>query len=226
MGGLSAFREFECCGSSIILSALRNSEECDTEVSCTKTPVAHELTTISKPGPWDQIFKMNREENTMEMEKHILTMLVDNKPGVLSRIVGLFSGRGYNIESLCVAETIDPNVSRITICTKANAQLIEQILKQLRKLINVIKLRDLTGSQSVKRELVLICVQAKPDMRAEILRIVDIFRCKVVDVGPEYYIVEALGSEEKLEALINLLKPMGIKKIARTGTIALFREPK
>jgi acetolactate synthase I/III small subunit len=162
----------------------------------------------------------------MEMEKHILTMLVDNQPGVLSRIVGLFSGRGYNIESLCVAETIDPKVSRITICTKANAQLIEQILKQLRKLINVIKLRDLTGSQSVKRELVLICVQAKPDMRAEILRIVDIFRCKVVDVGPEYYIIEASGGEEKLEALINLLKPMGIKKIARTGTIALFREPK
>ena len=162
----------------------------------------------------------------MEVEKHILTMLVDNEPGVLSRIVGLFSGRGYNIESLCVAETLDPKVSRITICTKANAPLIEQILKQLRKLINVIKLRDLTGSKSVKRELVLICVRAKPDMRAEILRIVDIFRCKVVDVGPEYYILEASGSEDKLEALLNLLKPMGIKKIARTGPIALFREPK
>ncbi len=162
----------------------------------------------------------------MEMEKHILTMLVDNEPGVLSRIVGLFSGRGYNIESLCVAATIDPKVSRITICTKANEALIEQIIKQLRKQINVIKLRDLTGSKSVKRELVLICVRAKPDMRAEILRIVDIFRCKVVDVGLEYYILEASGSEEKLEALLNLLKPMGIKKIARTGSIALFREPK
>jgi acetolactate synthase-1/3 small subunit len=162
----------------------------------------------------------------MEMEKHILTMLVDNEPGVLSRIVGLFSGRGYNIESLCVAATIDPKVSRITICTKADEPLIEQIIKQLRKQINVIKLRDLTGSKSVKRELVLICVRAKPDMRAEILRIVDIFRCKVVDVGLEYYILEASGSEGKLEALLNLLKPMGIKKIARTGSIALFREPK
>ncbi len=162
----------------------------------------------------------------MEDAKHILTMLVDNEPGVLSRIVGLFSGRGYNIESLCVAETIDPNVSRITIATKANAPLIEQIEKQLRKLINVIKLRDLTGSRSVKRELALICVRAKTENRAEILRIVDIFRCKVVDVGTEYYILEASGSEEKMTALVNLLKPMGIKKIARTGTIALFREPK
>jgi len=162
----------------------------------------------------------------MEDAKHILTMLVDNEPGVLSRIVGLFSGRGYNIESLCVAATIDPNVSRITIATKANAPLIEQIEKQLRKLINVIKLRDLTGSRSVKRELALICVRAKTENRAEILRIVDIFRCKVVDVGTEYYILEVSGNEEKMTALVNLLKPMGIKKIARTGTIALFREPK
>jgi len=162
----------------------------------------------------------------MEEAKHILTMLVDNQPGVLSRIVGLFSGRGYNIESLCVAETTDPKVSRITIVTKANAPLVEQIEKQLRKLINVIKLRDLSGSKSVKRELALICVRAKAENRAEILRIVDIFRCKVVDVGSEYYILEASGSEEKMVALLNLLKPMGIKKIARTGTIALFREPK
>ncbi len=162
----------------------------------------------------------------MDEEKHILTMLVDNEPGVLSRIVGLFSGRGYNIESLCVAETAVSGVSRITMVTKANAPLIEQIEKQLRKLINVIKVRDLTGSKSVKRELALICVRAKAQNRAEILRIVDIFRCKVVDVGPEYYIIESSGTEDKLEALLNLLKPIGIKKIARTGTIALFREPK
>ena len=122
-------------------------------------------------------------------------------------------------------ETIDPKVSRITICTKANAPLIEQIEKQLRKLINVIKLRDLTGSRSVKRELVLICVKAKTENRAEILRIVDIFRCKVVDIGLEHYIIEVSGDTDKLNALINLLKPMGIKKIARTGAVALFREP-
>ena len=161
----------------------------------------------------------------MNEEKHILTMLVDNKPGVLSRVVGLFSGRGFNIESLCVAETVVSGVSRITIVTQANAPLIEQIEKQLRKLINVIKLRDMTGSRSVQREMALICVRAKPEKRDEILRIVDIFRSKVVDVGPEYYTIEASGDEGKMTALINLLKPMGIKKIARTGTIALFREP-
>ncbi|MCG6910688.1 MAG: acetolactate synthase small subunit [Deltaproteobacteria bacterium] len=161
----------------------------------------------------------------MNEEKHILTMLVDNQPGVLSRVVGLFSGRGYNIESLCVAPTIDPLVSRITLVTKANLPAIEQIEKQLRKLINVIKLRDLSGKEAVHREMALICVRTKPENRAEILRIVDIFRCKVVDIGLEHYIIEVSGSSDKLSALINLLKPMGIKKIARTGSVALFREP-
>ena len=159
-------------------------------------------------------------------EKHVLSILVDNRPGVLSRIVGLFSGRGYNIESLCVAETMDSKVSRITIVTKANPPVIEQIEKQLRKLVNVIKLRDMTGSRAVKREMALICVKALQEHRAEILRIVDIFRCQVIDVGTEHYILEATGDEEKLSALINLLKPMGIKKIARSGTLALYREPK
>ncbi len=161
----------------------------------------------------------------MNKEKHILTMLVDNKPGVLSRISSLFSGRGFNIESLCVAETIDPLISRITIVTKANKPLIEQIEKQLNKLINVIKVRDLSGSSSVQREMALICVKASTEHRAEILRIVDIFRCKVVDVGLEHYTIEVTGDEGKLTALLNLLKPLGIKKIARTGKIALFREP-
>jgi acetolactate synthase-1/3 small subunit len=153
-------------------------------------------------------------------------MLVDNEPGVLARVVGLFGGRGYNIESLCVAETVDPLISRITVTTKANAPLVEQIEKQLRKLVNVIKVRDLSGNNAVKREMALICVRAKSADRAEIQRIVDIFRCKVVDVGPEFYIVEVTGDEDKINALINLLKPLGIKKIARTGMIALFREPK
>ncbi len=162
----------------------------------------------------------------MNEEKHVISMLVDNKPGVLSRVVGLFSGRGFNIESLCVAETMDPHISRITIVTMANLPVVEQIEKQLNKLINVIKLRDLTGPKSVKREMALICVKAKTENRAEILRIVDIFRCKVVDVGPEHYIIEVTGDEGKLSALLSLLKPLGIKKIARTGMIALFREPK
>ncbi|RTZ99553.1 MAG: acetolactate synthase small subunit [Deltaproteobacteria bacterium] len=161
----------------------------------------------------------------MMNEKHVISMLVDNEPGVLSRVAGLFSGRGYNIESLCVAETIDPDVSRITLVTRADPPILEQIEKQLNKLINVNKLRDLSGPESVQREMAMICVQARANNRAEILRIVDIFRCKVVDVGIEHYIIEVTGDEGKLMALINLLKPMGIKKIARTGVIALKREP-
>jgi acetolactate synthase-1/3 small subunit len=162
----------------------------------------------------------------MQEEKHIMTMLVDNEPGVLSRVVGLFSGKGFNIESLCVAPTMDIKVSRITIVSKANPPVIEQIEKQLRKLVNVIKLRDMTGPKAVKREMALICVRAKPELRAEILRIVDIFRCKVVDVGLEHYIIEVTGDEDKLTALLNLLKPMGIEKIARSGALALYREPR
>jgi acetolactate synthase I/III small subunit len=161
----------------------------------------------------------------MEIKRHILTLLVDNEPGVLSRVVGLFSGRGFNIESLCVAPTMDPAISRITLTTEANPPVMEQIEKQLNKLVNVIKLRDMTGAKAVKREMALICVHAMAQNRDEILRIVDIFRCKVVDVGPEYYIIEATGDEGKMNALINLLAPMGIKKIARTGAMALYREP-
>jgi acetolactate synthase-1/3 small subunit len=121
---------------------------------------------------------------------------------------------------------MDPQVSRITIVTMANPPVIEQIEKQLRKLINIIKLRDMTGPRAVKREMALICVRAKPEHRAEILRIVDIFRCKVIDAGLEHYIIEVTGDAEKLTALINLLSPMGIQKIARSGALALYREPK
>jgi len=162
----------------------------------------------------------------MSEDKHVLSILVDNQPGVLSRIVGLFSGRGYNIESLCVAETMDPLVSRITIVTKANVSGIEQINKQLNKLINVIKVHELTGTEYVQREMALIKVKAKSEYRAEILRIVDIFRCKVVDVGRAHYTIEVTGDEGKLQAMLSLLKPIGVKEIARTGIIALFREPK
>ena len=158
-------------------------------------------------------------------EKHILSILVDNEPGVLSRIAGLFSGRGFNIESLCVAVTTDPLISRITLVTAGEPPIIEQIEKQLNKLINVIKVHDLTGKKFVQRELALIKIIAKPENRAEILRIVDIFRCKVVDIGHEHYTVEVTGDEGKMEAILNIFKPIGIKEIARTGIIALFREP-
>ncbi len=162
----------------------------------------------------------------MMEKKHVLSILVDNQPGVLSRVAGLFSGRGYNIESLSVAETIDPHVSRMTIVTKANSSDIEQIEKQLNKLINVIKLYDFTDTDFVQREMALIKVSAKPERRAEILRIIDIFRGKVIDVGPEHYTIEVTGDEDKMSAILNLLKPIGIKEIAKTGSIALYREPK
>ncbi len=162
----------------------------------------------------------------MTEQKHILSILVDNEPGVLSRIAGLFSGRGYNIESLSVAETTEPLVSRITMVTMADTPVVEQIMKQLHKLINVIKVHELTGTSYVQREMALIKVQARPEHRAEILRIVDIFRCKVVDVGQGHYTLEVTGDEDKMDAILNLLKPIGIKEIAKTGIIALFREPK
>ncbi len=162
----------------------------------------------------------------MTEKKYILSILVDNQPGVLSRIAGLFSGRGYNIESLSVAETTEPQVSRITMVTMGNEIIVEQIKKQLHKLINVMTVLDLTGTKYVQRELALIKVTAKPEFRAEILRIVDIFRCKVVDVSAEHYTIEVTADEEKLTAILNLLKPMGIKEIARTGSIALNRDIK
>ncbi|HID29911.1 MAG TPA: acetolactate synthase small subunit [Desulfobacterales bacterium] len=160
------------------------------------------------------------------MQKHTISLLVDNEPGVLSRVSGLFSGRCFNIESLCVAETLDPGISRITLVTRGDDAIAEQIKKQLNKLINVIKVHDLTGTDYVEREMALIKVQAKADHRAEILRIVDIFRCKVVDVSPDHYTIEVTGTADKLAAILSLLRPMGIKEIARTGAIALGREKK
>ncbi len=162
----------------------------------------------------------------MKEQKHILSILVDNQPGVLSRIVGLFSGRGYNIDSLCVAETTEPHVSRVTMVTEGDAPILEQIKKQLNKLINIIKVSDLTGQDCVVREMVLVKVGAKADHREEILRITDIFRGSVVDVGQEHYTIMATGNAEKMSALLNLLKPFGIREIARTGSIALARDMK
>jgi acetolactate synthase I/III small subunit len=166
---------------------------------------------------------MSNNENN---QKHILSLLVDNEPGVLTRITGLFSGRGFNIESLSVAETIEPNVSRVTIVTRGDMNILEQIKKQLNKLINVIKVLDFKGTPFVQRELALIKVRARPEHRAEILRMVDIFRSRVVDVGAEYYTMELTGDEDKIAAFLELLKPMGVKEIAKTGAIALAREKK
>ena len=159
-----------------------------------------------------------------EKKKHILSILVDNEPGVLARIAGLFSGRGFNIESLCVAETMDSLVSRITLVSVGDNAIVEQIKKQLNKLINVVKVNDFTEKAFVQREMALVKLRAKPEHRAEILRMADIFRSRVVDVGSENYIIEVTGDEGKIAAFLKLLNPMGIKEIARTGAIALARE--
>jgi len=155
--------------------------------------------------------------------RHVISVLVDNQPGVLSRVSGLFSGRGFNIESLNVAETLDPSISRMTLVTRGNDQIIEQIIKQLNKLVNVIKVFDLTGSDYVDREMALIKVNANASSRAEVLRIVEIFRGRVVDVSPKSYTLEITGDDKKMRAAIDLLAPFGIMEIVRTGTVALGR---
>ena len=158
--------------------------------------------------------------------QHTLSILVENKPGVLSRIAGLFSGRGFNIESLSVAETLDATISRMTIVTRGNDQILEQIIKQLNKLVNVIKVIDFVNGGFVNREMALIKVNVTDENRSEFLNIVDIFRGKVVDVSHDAYVVEVTGDEGKLNAIINLCKPMGIKEVARTGKVAMMRGAK
>lgn len=158
--------------------------------------------------------------------RHTISILVDNEFGVLSKVAGLFSGRGFNIESLCVAETLDPKASRMTIVTTGDDQIVEQITKQLNKLINVIKVSDLTAEEHIERELALIKVNANADDRAEILSTIDIFRGKVVDVSPTTYTIEMTGDAEKVNAITELLRPFGIKEIVRTGKVAMARSPK
>lgn len=162
----------------------------------------------------------------MPTEKYTLTMLVENEPGVTARVAGLFASRGYNIETICGAPTANPDMSRITITTNASSDQMEQIMKQVRRLVNVIKVRDMTGDDTaVRREMALICVSAQEANRAEIQRIVENFRARIVDTGLTHYIIEITGRVEKISALIRLLTPMGIKKVARSGILALYREP-
>ncbi len=160
------------------------------------------------------------------MTKHTISVLLQNKPGVLSRVTGLFSGRGYNIESLCVAETLDPGISCLTLVSRGDEQIIEQITKQLHKLIDVIKVTDISEKEYVEREMVLIRIKAEAQTRAEVLRVIDIFRGKVVDVSARTYAVEVTGSASKIQAVIDILRPIGIKEIVRTGTIAMARADK
>jgi acetolactate synthase-1/3 small subunit len=158
--------------------------------------------------------------------KHTLAVLVENKSGVLSRVASLFSRRGYNIDSLAVGVTEDPEISRITIVVHGDDHVLEQVTKQLNKLVDVIKVSDLGGDDTVERELALIKVSADADTRAEIIQIANIFRARIVDVAPKSMTVEVTGDEGKVEAIEKLFRHFGIKEMVRTGKIAIVRGPK
>ena len=156
-------------------------------------------------------------------KKRIFSALVANKPGVLAHIAGLFSSRGYNIDSLCVGETEDDRTSRMTIVTHGDEATLEQIRKQLGKVVDVIKVTDFAERAYVERDLMLLKVSCPPEKRSEIFEVVDVFRGKVVDIAVDYVVVEISGPENKIEAFIQLMRPYGIEETVRTGRIAMMR---
>lgn len=158
--------------------------------------------------------------------QHTISVVVENEFGVLSRVAGLFSGRGFNIDSLSVAPAIDETLSRITIVTRGDDAVLEQITKQLNKLVDVIKVLDFSDGSAIEREMALIKVTAEDESRAEVLRIVDIFRAKIIDVTPKSYTLEATGSAAKINAILELLRPLGLKEMVRTGAVAIGRGAK
>jgi len=157
------------------------------------------------------------------MSKHTLSVLVENKPGVLARIAALFSRRGFNIDSLAVGPTEHPSVSRMTVVVDVEDQPLEQVTKQLNKLVNVIKIVELDASQSVQRELLLLKVKADLESRSHVLETVQLFRAKVVDVAPDAVTIEATGSPDKLDALLRVLEPFGIRELVQSGVVAVGR---
>ncbi|GAA5011196.1 acetolactate synthase small subunit [Kitasatospora paranensis] len=157
------------------------------------------------------------------MSKHTLSVLVENKPGVLARIASLFSRRGFNIDSLAVGPTEHPDISRMTIVVNVEDLPLEQVTKQLNKLVNVIKIVELDQAQAVQRELVLVKVRADADSRSQIVEIVQLFRAKTVDVSPDAVTIEATGSSDKLEAMLRMLEPYGIKELVQSGLVAIGR---
>jgi acetolactate synthase I/III small subunit len=160
------------------------------------------------------------------MTKHTMSVLVENKPGVLARVAGLFSRRGFNIHSLAVGPTENSGVSRMTIVVAVDDLPLEQVTKQLNKLINVIKIVELDPMVAVQRELLLVKVRADTTVRSEVLETVELFRAKVVDVSPEALTVEATGTEDKLSALLRMLEPFGIREMVQSGMVALGRGPR
>lgn len=158
--------------------------------------------------------------------KHTISLHVRNRFGVLSHIACLFGARGFNIESLSVGETEDPSISRMTIVTNGDDRIIEQVTKQLNKQIDVIKVQDLTNEEFVQRELLLIKVNADSGRRSEIIEISDLFRAKIIDVSSKFLIIEVTGDHEKVDAIIKLLNPFGVKELARTGAVGMLRSSK
>ncbi|GJQ50363.1 putative acetolactate synthase small subunit [Candidatus Kuenenia stuttgartiensis] len=155
--------------------------------------------------------------------RHVISVLVENKVGVLARITGLISGRGFNIDSLAVGETENPDLSRITIVVRGDDAILEQVRKQINKLIDVIKITDFTNEEFVERDLMLLKINCPIGKRGEIIEIVNIFRGKIVDVGLRDLVIEIAGIEDKIEAMLALLRPYGIKELVRTGSIAITR---
>ena len=158
-----------------------------------------------------------------ELPRHTISILVENEFGVLSRVSGMFSSRGYNIESLSVAETLDTSVSRITLTVRGDASVLEQVTRQLYKMVSVISVVDFRAGECVERELALVKVAFDSATRAEVMNIVSIFRANVIDVGSNVCIIETTGAQDKIDAMIRLLAPLGIREIARTGSAALYR---
>ncbi len=158
--------------------------------------------------------------------KHIISALVENKPGVLAHVAGMFAARAFNIDSLAVGRTEDPDLSRMTIVVVGDDRVVEQVRKQLAKIVPVVKVQDFAGQPVVARDLMLISVSASPEKRPEVVSLIEMFKGKVVDIGPKALMVEVSGPESKIEAFINACKPYGIKSVARTGTIAMPRQAK
>ncbi len=158
--------------------------------------------------------------------KHIISALVENKPGVLAHVAGMFAARAFNIDSLVVGRTEDPDLSRMTIVVVGDDRVVEQVRKQLAKIVPVVKVQDFAGQPVVARDLMLISVSASPEKRPEVVSLIEMFKGKVVDIGPKALMVEVSGPESKIEAFINACKPYGIKSVARTGTIAMPRQAK
>lgn len=157
------------------------------------------------------------------MMRRTISVLVENKPGILARIAGLFSARGFNIDSLAVGETEDPTVSRMTIVVCGDERILEQVEKQLNKLIDVIKVSEFSRVDHLERDLALVKVKADKSNRSEILQIVDVFRARIVDVSPDSVIIEITGDEEKIQALLSMVRPFGVKEMVRTGIVAMAR---